>query len=66
MADPFAYGVADDITAPEQVLDATKYIGAPKDSIMQKTVPGGHIGLFMSARTLQDHWPSIAAWIRTR
>jgi len=23
----------------------------------------GHIGLFMGARTLKEHWPSIAQWI---
>ena len=56
-------GAADDITTPEQVLDAAKYIGTPKDRIVQKTVPGGHIGLFMGARTLKEHWPPIALWI---
>ncbi len=56
-------GAEDDITTPEQVLDAAKYIGTPKDRVLQKTVPGGHIGLFMGARTLRDYWPSIAAWI---
>lgn len=56
-------GAADDITTPEQVLDAVKYLGTPKDRIFQKTVPGGHIGLFMGARTLKEHWPQIARWI---
>jgi len=56
-------GAADDITTPEQVLDAAKYLGTPKDRIVQKTVPGGHIGLFMGARTLKDYWPDIARWI---
>jgi poly(3-hydroxyalkanoate) synthetase len=56
-------GADDDITATEQVLDAAKYIGTPAERVVQKTVPGGHIGLFMGARTLRDHWPSIAAWI---
>jgi poly(3-hydroxyalkanoate) synthetase len=55
-------GADDDITTPEQVLDATKYIGTVKD-IVQETVPGGHIGLFMGASTLRDHWPKIARWI---
>ncbi len=59
-------GAADDITTPEQVLDAAKYIGTPKERIKQETVPGGHIGLFMGARTLREHWPSIAAWIRAQ
>lgn len=56
-------GAADDITTPEQVLDAARYLGTPKDRIVQKTVPGGHIGLFMGARTLKEHWPQIARWI---
>jgi poly(3-hydroxyalkanoate) synthetase len=56
-------GAEDDITTPEQVLDAAKYIGTPKDRIVSKTVPGGHIGLFMGHRTLRDHWPAIARWI---
>jgi len=56
-------GANDDITTPEQVLDAAEYLGTPKARIVQKTVPGGHIGLFMGARTLKEHWPSIARWI---
>jgi poly(3-hydroxyalkanoate) synthetase len=56
-------GADDDITTPEQVLDATQYLGTPPDKIVQKTVPGGHIGLFMGARTLKEHWPEIGRWI---
>lgn len=56
-------GASDDITTPEQVLDASNYIGTPKDKIVQETVPGGHIGLFMGGRTLKEHWPGIARWI---
>ncbi len=56
-------GAADDITTPEQVLDAAKYIGTPKAKIVRQTVPGGHIGLFMGSRTLKEHWPPIARWI---
>ena len=59
-------GAADDITTPEQVLDAAKYLGTSRDQIMQKTVPGGHIGLFMGSRTLNEHWPEIARWITNR
>ena len=59
-------GAADDITTPEQVLDAAKYIGTAKDRITQKTVPGGHIGLFMGAKTLKEQWPEIAAWIASQ
>ena len=56
-------GAADDITTPEQVLGAAKYLGTSADRIVQETVPGGHIGLFMGARTLKEHWPRIARWI---
>lgn len=56
-------GADDDITTPAQVLDAAKHVGAPREDIVQETVPGGHIGLFMGARTLQEHWPHIAEWI---
>jgi len=56
-------GANDDITTPEQVLDAAKYIGTSRDRIVQKTVPGGHIGLFMGARRLKEDWPTIARWI---
>ncbi len=56
-------GAADEITTPEQVLGAAKYLGTSADRIVQETVPGGHIGLFMGARTLKEHWPRIARWI---
>jgi poly(3-hydroxyalkanoate) synthetase len=56
-------GADDDITTPEQVLDAAKYLGTPEAQIVQKTVPGGHVGLFMGARTLSDYWPPIVRWI---
>lgn len=56
-------GEGDDITTVEQVLNAAKLVGTPADQIQQKTVPGGHIGLFMGARTLKEHWPPIARWI---
>ena len=56
-------GADDDITTPEQVLDAAKYLGTPTAHIVKETVPGGHIGLFMGARTLKEHWPQIARWV---
>ena len=56
-------GESDDITTKVQVFDAEKYLGTPKDKIEKKLVPGGHIGLFMGSRTLNETWPSIARWI---
>jgi poly(3-hydroxybutyrate) depolymerase len=56
-------GAADDITTPEQVFDAEKYLGTPKARIEKALVPGGHIGLFMGANTLKTAWPPIARWV---
>ncbi len=56
-------GESDDITTKEQVFDADKYLGTPKSKIEKKLIPGGHIGLFMGARALQEAWPPIARWI---
>jgi poly(3-hydroxyalkanoate) synthetase len=56
-------GAADDITTQEQVLGAKNYVGTPKELIVEKTVSGGHIGLFMGGRTLKENWPEIARWI---
>ena len=56
-------GDSDDITTKEQVFDAEKYLGTPKNKIEKKLVPGGHIGLFMGARTLKESWPAITRWL---
>ena len=56
-------GELDDITTSEQVFDADKYLGTPKNKIEKKLVPGGHIGLFMGSRTLKEVWPPITRWI---
>ena len=56
-------GESDDITTRKQVFDAGKYLGTSAKHIVQKLVPGGHIGLFMGSRTLKETWPRIAAWI---
>lgn len=56
-------GADDDITTPEQVFDADKYLGTPATRTEKKLVPGGHIGLFMGSRTLKETWPGIARWI---
>jgi poly(3-hydroxyalkanoate) synthetase len=56
-------GESDDITTPEQVFGAEKLLGTTHDKIRKQLVPGGHIGLFMGARTLKETWPGIARWI---
>ncbi len=56
-------GETDDITTKEQVFNAENLLGTPKSKIEKKLVPGGHIGLFMGARTLKEAWPAIAHWL---
>lgn len=56
-------GASDDITPPQQVFAAEKKIGTPKDKVVKRTAPGGHIGLFMGSNTLENVWPEIGTWI---
>jgi poly(3-hydroxybutyrate) depolymerase len=56
-------GDADDITPKAQVFAAEALLGTPKAKIAKAIAPGGHIGLFMGAKTLREHWPEIARWI---
>jgi pimeloyl-ACP methyl ester carboxylesterase len=51
-------GEKDDITPSAQDL-----LGTPKPQIVSRHVPGGHIGLFMGSRALQEHWPEVARWL---
>ena len=57
-------GEGDDITPAPQVFAAEEKLGTPKDKIVKKLVPGGHIGLFMGSKTLNNSWPEVAAWIK--
>jgi poly(3-hydroxybutyrate) depolymerase len=57
-------GASDDITPPAQVFAAEEKLGTPKEKVVKRTAPGGHIGLFMGSNTLKEVWPEIGAWIR--
>ena len=57
-------GKDDDITPPIQVHNAASRLSTPACSVEMQTVPGGHVGLFMSHRTVGETWPGIAEWIR--
>ena len=56
-------GEQDDITPRAELFRAEFLVGTPKEQIAKTLTPGGHIGLFMSRRTLADAWPRIAGWI---
>jgi len=56
-------GERDDITPRDQVFRAESLVGTPEDAIAKTLAPGGHIGLFMSRRSLAEVWPAIGRWI---
>ncbi len=56
-------GEDDEITPAAQVFNAAQYLGTPAAALVQKLVPGGHIGLFMVRRTLGATWPEICQWL---
>lgn len=57
-------GKDDDITPYPQVFEAEKKLSTPKNKIVKKLAPGGHIGLFMGSLTLKESWPEVIAWIK--
>jgi len=58
-------GDADDITTKEQVFEAEHLVGTPHSAIVKKLAPGGHIGMFMGAKTLAEIWPEIGHWMKS-
>jgi poly(3-hydroxyalkanoate) synthetase len=56
-------GDADEITPAAQVFNAENYFGTPFADRVKKSVPGGHIGLFMGHKILETVWPEICTWI---
>jgi poly(3-hydroxyalkanoate) synthetase len=48
------------------VFAAKALFGTPEAEVVERLVPGGHIGLFMGSRTLKETWPGIAAWLEAR
>jgi len=50
-------GSKDDITLPNQVFNAAKYVSTPSHLIAQFLADSGHIGLFMGKAALKKIWP---------
>jgi len=49
--------------AAARVFNAEQLLGTPQSKMVKELVPGGHIGLFMGRKTLEDTWPEICEWI---
>jgi poly(3-hydroxybutyrate) depolymerase len=57
-------GDRDDITPAAQVFGARSLLGTPSHLVTQRLAAGGHVGLFMGAKTLHEVWPDIGYWIK--
>ncbi|MFO1080218.1 MAG: alpha/beta fold hydrolase [Reyranellaceae bacterium] len=53
----------DALVAPEQLLAVRRRVGTPAPAIEARTVEGGHLGLFMGARSLAAAWQPAARWL---
>jgi poly(3-hydroxybutyrate) depolymerase len=58
----------DDVTPARQALAVRDLVGTESGRVRSiiATVPGGHLSLFMGARTLAHEWSTIARWLRSR
>ncbi len=54
-------GATDHITPPAQVFATEDHVGTPAAQIVKRVTSGGHLGLFMGAEALREHWPPILA-----
>jgi len=59
-------GASDHITPPSQVFALAQYASTPATAVVQRTAPGGHLGLFMGREALSEHWPPLLAEVRQR
>lgn len=53
----------DELVAPEQMMAVVRQVGTPPSQIESVVLPGGHLSLFIGARTLSDGWPRAATWL---
>jgi poly(3-hydroxyalkanoate) synthetase len=53
----------DNVTAPEQLFACARLVGAPRAAQKRKTAPGGHLSLFVGARSLKKVWPDVVDWL---
>lgn len=53
----------DDLVAPQQLMAVAERIGTPPHDVESALLPGGHLSLFIGARTLADGWARAARWL---
>ena len=55
----------DEVTPPRQLYAVRRYVATPRQEIRAALAPGGHLSLFMGARTLAKEWADIAHRLKT-
>jgi poly(3-hydroxyalkanoate) synthetase len=53
----------DSVVAPTQLMAVRRHVATLGEQIKDAIVPGGHLSLFMGARTLAAEWPQIGRWL---
>jgi poly(3-hydroxyalkanoate) synthetase len=53
----------DDVTAPEQTLACAGLVGTPRAALRETQALGGHISLFVGAKSLEEVWPEVLDWL---
>ncbi|SHK07429.1 Protein of unknown function [Pseudonocardia thermophila] len=59
-------GETDHITPAPQVFAFADAVATPAADVVQRTTPGGHLGLFMGHDALATAWPELGAQVRAR
>lgn len=54
---------SDELVTPEQLMAASRRVGTNPAQIESVILPGGHLSLFIGARTLADGWSRAATWL---
>jgi poly(3-hydroxybutyrate) depolymerase len=58
-------GTKDDITLPNQVFNAEKYVSTPPRQIARFLADSGHIGIFMGSSALKKIWPEVIGFMQS-
>jgi poly(3-hydroxybutyrate) depolymerase len=53
----------DELIPPDQIFAVERHVGTSPRDLNKVVAPGGHLGLFMGARTLAQVWPNVVHWL---
>jgi poly(3-hydroxyalkanoate) synthetase len=53
----------DELIPPDQIFAVERHVGTSARDLNKAVAPGGHLGLFMGARTLAQVWPNVVHWL---